>query len=333
ALYMEPWAELHEVTIYQSINNRGAGDVFHDAGVILLTNKDLPDGQAYRNEDAVFWPGDRAGGFGIMEAAEDGMPPPVIVLTQESGFPLSLPDSGLAEVQRVRQFFPETWLWQDVYTDADGNATLTVDVPDTITTWMLRAVAISQEYGLGVAESQLVTFQPFFLSVDLPYDAIRGEEFPVKVAIYNYLDEPQTVQVDIGAADWFTLMDVRTKTVEIGANDIGGVQFMISPRQLGQNSVTITARSAQAADAVIKTIIIAPEGVSRELVENLVLNAGETITATTDIPVIAVDGSGRAYLAVTAGYLTQTIEGLEKLIQMPFGCGEQNMIVFAPDVF
>jgi len=32
---------------------------------------------------------------------------------------------------------------------------------------------------------------------------------------------------------------------------------------------------------------------------------------------------------VTSSYLTQTIEGLEKLIQMPFGCGEQNMIVFA----
>ncbi|GAG32052.1 unnamed protein product, partial [marine sediment metagenome] len=53
----------------------------------------------------------------------------------------------------------------------------------------------------------------------------------------------------------------------------------------------------------------------------------------TDIPVIAIDGSGRAYLTVTSSYLTQTIEGLEELIQMPFGCGEQNMIVFAPDVF
>ena len=46
-----------------------------------------------------------------------------------------------------------------------------------------------------------------------------------------------------------------------------------------------------------------------------------------------VEDSGRAYVAVTSSYLTQTIEGLEGLIQMPFGCGEQNMIVFAPDVF
>jgi CD109 antigen len=236
-------------------------------------------------------------------------------------------------VQRVRQFFPETWLWQDIYTDDNGNATLKVDVPDTITTWMLRAVAISKEKGLGVAEAQLVTFQPFFLTIDLPYAAIRGEEFPVKVAIYNYLDEPQSVQVEIENADWFNLLDTDTRTIEIGPNDIGGTQFMISPRELGQNGVKITARSPVAADAVIKNLIIEPEGVSREMVENLVLAAGTTQEAGTDIPVIAIDGSGRAYLTVTSSYLTQTIEGLEGLIQMPFGCGEQNMIVFAPDVF
>ncbi len=28
-----------------------------------------------------------------------------------------------------------------------------------------------------------------------------------------------------------------------------------------------------------------------------------------------------------------TIAGLDKLLQMPTGCGEQNMVYFAPDVF
>jgi len=272
-LYMEPRAELHEVTIYQTINNPGASDVFSDAGVILLTNKKLPDGKEYENEMAFPQRDGWAEGFGI---AEDGKAPPPVVVVEAPSMNAPQPGNGhgLAEVQRVRQFFPETWLWQDVYTDGNGNATLKVDVPDSITTWMLRAVAISKEYGLGVAESQLVTFQPFFLTIDLPYSAIRGEEFPVKVAIYNYLDEPQTVQVDIEVADWFNLMDQSIKTIEIGPNDIGGTQFVISPKELGQNGVKITARSTEAADAVIKNIIIEPEGVSREMIENLVLVAG-----------------------------------------------------------
>jgi CD109 antigen len=95
----------------------------------------------------------------------------------------------------------------------------------------------------------------------------------------------------------------------------------------------ITARSNQAADAVVKTLIVAPEGVAREVIENLVLSAGSSKVVDTSVPNIIVDGSGKAYIAVTASYLTQTIEGLDALIQMPFGCGEQNMILFAPDVF
>ena len=236
-------------------------------------------------------------------------------------------------MERVRQFFPETWLWFDVTTDASGKVTKKVTVPDSITTWMLRAVAVSKEKGLGVAENSLTVFQPFFLTIDLPYSAIRGEEFPVRVAVYNYLDATQSVQVDIEKSDWFDLLDQSTKTIEIGANDIGGAQFMIRPTKIGTNEVKISARSSKAADAAIKTIIIEPEGVAREIVDNLALSAGVTKTIDTSIPEIVVSDSGRAYIAVTSSFLTQTIDGLDALLQMPFGCGEQNMIVFAPDVY
>jgi len=218
-------------------------------------------------------------------------------------------------------------------TDGSGEATQRVTVPDSITTWMLRAVAISKEKGLGVAEDSLVVFQPFFLTVDLPYSAIRGEEFPVRVAVYNYLDTDQDVQVQIAPANWFELLDSPTQTITVAANDIGAAEFMIRPVILGINEVEISARSTQASDALVKTIIIEPEGVPREIVENITLAGGITRSIDTGLPGVIVTDSGRAYIAVTSSFLTQTIDGLDALLQMPFGCGEQNMIVFAPDVF
>ncbi len=322
-LYMKPQVELHEVSIYPTITTRGAKDVFEDAGVIVLSNKLIPEGKEYESESRDL----AMKGMAVEEAAmevEEAVPAPVV---GDAG------DGALAEVQRVRQFFPETWLWQTVATDTDGLASLTVTVPDTITTWMLRAIAISREKGLGIGEDQLRAFQPFFLKIDLPYSAIRSEEFPVQVAIYNYLDEPQSVQVEIEEADWFDLLDETVQTVEIAANDIGGASFMIRPTGLGIKEIKVTARSQQAADAMIKTISIEPEGVSREVVDNLTLSDGEHRTISTMVPFDAVLSSGRAYLTVTSSYLTQTIEGLEELIQMPFGCGEQNMITLAPDIF
>jgi len=327
-LYMKPQVELHQVSIYPTITTRGARDTFDDAGVVVLSNNSIPEGKEYearQSRGGIQFAGEVAVDKAAMAEREEAVPAPVVI-----GQP---PEEGLAEVQRVRQFFPETWLWADLTTGADGRRTVTVTVPDSITTWMLRAIAVSREKGLGIAEDQLRAFQPFFLTIDLPYSAIRGEEFPVQVAIYNYLDEPQSVQVEIEEADWFELLDEPTRTVDIAANDIGGASFMVRPTQLGSSEVKVTARSRQAADAVIKTLLIEPEGVSREAVDNLTISADQSRLVSTAIPFDAVAGSGRAYLAITSSFLTQTIEGLEELIQMPFGCGEQNMIMLAPDIF
>ncbi len=335
-LYMQPQAELHEVNIYPAIETKGAKEIFAEAGVTILTNNEVPEGEDYRFKGQTgIW--DRI--FGFMRAGGGDMMFEVDGMKGINGIPAPAAQSvsdtttGMAEVQRVRQFFPETWLWDSLIVGDSGRSTVKVDVPDSITTWMLQAVAISKEKGLGMAEDELKAFQPFFLTADLPYSAIRGEEFPVRIAIYNYLDEPQTILVKMEDADWFELRDEPQQTIEIKANDIGSAEFRIIPDKLGTNAVKITAQSKQAADAISKTMIIEPEGVAREITENLVLSDGAAKVLETTFPDFIVDGSGRVYLTLTSSYLTQTIDGLESLIQMPFGCGEQNMILLAPDIF
>ena len=123
------------------------------------------------------------------------------------------------------------------------------------------------------------------------------------------------------------LLDDTAKSATVKGNDIGGGEFTIRPNHLGTNQIKVTARSAQAADAVIKDLIVEPEGVAREIVENLILSDGDSHQLHTLLPPDTIDGSGRAYVAITGSYLTQTIEGLEGLLRMPFGCGEQNMVL------
>lgn len=336
ALYMNPQAELHEVNIYPSIETKGAKEIFDEAGVTVLTNNEIPQGEDYRFKgqsgiwDRIFG-FMRAGGGEMMLEDAAGMNGKAVVPAASPS--VSDTTTGMADIQRVRQFFPETWLWDTLIVGDSGRSTVKVDVPDSITTWMLQAVAISKEKGLGMAEDELKAFQPFFLTADLPYSAIRGEEFPVRIAIYNYLDEPQTVLVKLEDAAWFDLLDEPQQTIEIKANDIGSAEFRIIPTKLGTNAVKITAQSTQAADAISKTMIVEPEGVARELTDNLVLSDGAVKILETSFPDLIVDGSGRVYLTMTSSYLTQTIDGLESLIQMPFGCGEQNMILLAPDIF
>jgi CD109 antigen len=336
-LYMMPQAELHEASIYPSIDTKGAKEIFNEAGVTVLTNTNVPEGKDYQFKgESGFW--NKIFGFFNGRGAMGGEM--MLEMAGQKSAPGEVPapavsdtSTGMAEVQRVRQFFPETWLWDSVIVGDSGRTSIKVEVPDSITTWKLQAVAISKDRGLGIAEDELKAFQPFFLTADLPYSAIRGEEFPVRVAIYNYLDKPQTVSVELDDAAWFDLLDDPQQTIEIPANDIGSAEFRITPTRIGTNGVKVSAQTSQVADALIKTIIIEPEGIARESVENLVISSGVIKTLDTSLPASIVDDSGRVYLTLTSSYLTQTIEGLEGLIQMPFGCGEQNMILLAPDIF
>ena len=145
-LYLEPQIELHEARFIDTVTTRGAQETFRDAGTIVLTNKDVPWGEMHERQR---WEMVAEEGVALeaMRAATPALAPtPAPAAT---GVVLSAPE-GLTKVQRVRQFFPETWIWQDVYTGADGTAVVPVEAPDSITTWMLRAVGMSKEHGLGI---------------------------------------------------------------------------------------------------------------------------------------------------------------------------------------
>jgi CD109 antigen len=324
-LYQKPQVELHEARPLSKITLRGARDTFADAGAIVLSNKSVPQGQELDNPAKVLRDGIMPLGPLAAAPAPAGAVPTVAAEASRQ--------ETLAEVQRVRQFFPETWIWTSLTTDKVGKGSQQFHAPDSITTWMLRAVAISKQNGLGISEAQLRVMQPFFVQVDLPYSAIRGEQFPVRVALYNYQTTAQEFTVELERANWFSLLDPASRTVQVGPNSVGAASFTIRPGKLGSQQVKVTARSRFSADAIVKEILIEPEGVFRENVENRILSVGNSYRMDTAFPEGVVEGSARAYLAVTGNYLTQTIQGLEKLIQMPFGCGEQNMILFAPNVF
>lgn len=50
-------------------------------------------------------------------------------------------------------------------------------MPDTITTWVMQAVAINNKTGLGLATPlNIVVFKEFFVSVKMPYSVKKGDK-------------------------------------------------------------------------------------------------------------------------------------------------------------
>lgn len=59
-----------------------------------------------------------------------------------------------------------------------------------------------------------------------------------------------------------------------------------------------------------------------------------TITSCVDVVLITkVQTTQDFYFSPSADVMGPTLTNLQKLIRLPFGCGEQNMIHFAPNIY
>eukprot|EP00118_Oscarella_pearsei_P023407 m.279852 g.279852 ORF g.279852 m.279852 type:complete len:200 (+) comp40627_c0_seq9:1879-2478(+) len=123
----------------------------------------------------------------------------------------------LTNPDAVRTFFPETWIWLNTTTGDSGVAVVSEVVPDTITSWVASAFALNAQTGLGVSDSNamLIVFKPFFVSLNLPYSVVRGEQLGLQVVVFNYLKKPLNVVVKLetksGLAGIFGLPRIPTE--------------------------------------------------------------------------------------------------------------------------
>src|SRR5262249_26187986 len=195
------------------------------------------------------------------------------------------------------ELFPETLLWRpELITDDNGRASLDVELADSITTWRLSASAVTADGLLGAAESSIRVFQPFFVDLNLPVSLARGDEVSVPVVVYNYLAQPQTVELKLTHGDWFELQSDATQRIELNANAIRSTSFRIRVRKVGEQTLQVTATGSGVADAIKKNIEVVPDGRRLETVVNGTLD--NPVRQTFTVPAEAIEGSPKMILKI-----------------------------------
>uniref|UniRef100_A0A7N9AQ95 Alpha-2-macroglobulin-like n=1 Tax=Mastacembelus armatus TaxID=205130 RepID=A0A7N9AQ95_9TELE len=259
-----------------------------------------------------------------------------------------------APVLTVRTFFPETWIWDLVEVGESGTKDVSLTVPDTITTWETEAFCLSPQ-GFGLAPRKEITvFQPFFLELTLPYSIIRGEHFELKATTFNYLTSCIMVTVTPAPSLDYTLTPLSGDqyTSCLCGSERKTLSWTMTPSTLGTVNVSVTAEAvaSQAScdneivsvpergriDVVTKSLIVKAEGSEMEKTYNwLLCPKGEALTEETHIqlPENVILGSARASVSVLGDILGRALKNLDGLLQMPYGCGEQNMALLAPNIY
>lgn len=247
----------------------------------------------------------------------------------------------------VRKNFVETWLFDDIEDTGEEIYKFVKNIPDTITSWVLTAFALNPEKGLAVTDEQLKikTFQPFFVSIRLPYSVKRGEVIAVPALVFNYLPKQLDVEVSLDNEDnEYEFVDVsnevladqkRSQNIRVGANSASGASFLIRPKIIGNILLKFTAISPIAGDAVHKTLKVVPEGVTeyrnRAFFVNLKDVAEHKDTFELELPEDIVPDSQHVEFGLVGDLLGPVIKNLERLLYLPNGCGEQTMSKLVPN--
>uniref|UniRef100_A0A667ZFY2 Alpha-2-macroglobulin bait region domain-containing protein n=1 Tax=Myripristis murdjan TaxID=586833 RepID=A0A667ZFY2_9TELE len=259
-------------------------------------------------------------------------------------------------IETVRTFFPETWIWDLVDVGETGSKDVPLTVPDTITTWETEAFCLSPQ-GFGLApRKEFTVFQPFFLELSLPYSIIRGEHFELKATVFNYLTSCIMVTVTPAPSVEYTLTPLSGDKYSscLCASERKTVSWTMAPSVLGAVNVSVSAEAVTSDVSCNNEIVSVPERgridvVTRSLIVKILyscshahivfsfcpLQLGETLTAEKDLdlPENIIPESAHGSLSVLGDILGRALNNLDGLLRMPYGCGEQNMALLAPNIY
>ncbi|KAM8924834.1 alpha-2-macroglobulin-like protein 1, partial [Pelodytes ibericus] len=278
------------------------------------------------------------------------------VLLTGAAAPNLIPEEVQEKAEITRKNFPETWIWELVPVGDSGTTEVHHASPDTITDWNAGAFCMGPS-GFGLAPpASLSTFQPFFVDLTMPYSVVRGESFILKASVFNYMKQSIKVQTTLKPSDELAeepCADCQRISC-LGADESKTFYWNLKATKLGEVNITVRTEALDthdlcgndlpivpkqgSVDIVIKPLLVQPGGILEEKSHSSLLcipkgkNHSKPENVSLKVPENILQDSERANAAVLGDLMGTAMQNLDKLLAMPYGCGEQNMVLFTPNI-
>ncbi|KAM6976972.1 alpha-2-macroglobulin-like [Aplochiton taeniatus] len=332
---------------YPSSENNDVYTMFKNIGIKILTNSIVKEQSMCPMQYPVLGPQSEAFAKPSLAGNLPVVSTPMV----------AKPEVAKPEVPKetIRTFFPETWIWDLLPVGETGSVSVVKKVPDTITKWAAGAFCTSPVVGLGLAPNVgLTAFQPFFVSLTLPYSVIRGESFTLKATVFNHLSACINVKATLSNSKDFTSRKCNgcKYTLCLCGEESTTFSWIITPTSLGELSFKVSAEALKSKapcgnhvvqvpekgsiDTVIQTLLVEAEGTPVSVSHNALLCPADgpvESTISLQLPEKYVAGSTKAFISVLGDVMGRAMKNLDRLLAMPYGCGEQNMLLFAPNIY
>jgi len=233
----------------------------------------------------------------------------------------------------IRKNFKDTAFWQpDVVTGADGRATVKVNLPDNLTTWRATARGVTADTKVGATKYKVVARKDVIMRLETPRFVTQGDTVTLSGIVHNYLNADKSTQISL-EVDGAQLQNSRKTTVTIGKQGEHRIDWQISAPNVGEIKLLAKALTDTESDAVELPLTVVPRGLHQVKNESAAFadeNAEKTFSL--NLPQTA-DARARSLRIDVAPSVAGTLFGaLDYLTSYPYGCTEQTMSSFLPNV-
>ncbi len=239
---------------------------------------------------------------------------------------------GGEEPIAIREFFPDTTLWQPtVTTGADGKATVTVDFPDSLTTWRTTARAVTKDTRVGQKVEEVITSKDLIVRLQAPRFFTQLDQSTVSVVVTNKTDRQQQVAIGL-QVDGLQLAGSNRDSVVVAPRGQARVDRQVRATQAGKATIVVTARGPNDSDGVKLKFDVIPHGAEKFANKAGRIGADGRETFTLNLPAARRQEATRLKVSMQPTLVSALLDALPWLVEYPYGCVEQTTSKFLPAV-
>ncbi|MCX6626036.1 MAG: alpha-2-macroglobulin, partial [Candidatus Solibacter sp.] len=233
---------------------------------------------------------------------------------------------------KIRKAFPDTAFWAaDLVTDAAGKAQVKVEFPDSLTTWRATARGVTADTRVGGATLKTIVRKNLILRLAVPRFFVQGDEIMISALVHNYLATEKAVRVSLDLKG-LDVLDGSTRDVRVLPRSEVRLDWRVRAQQVRTAAVTGKAISDEESDALELELPVNVPGVKLSVARGGVLAGGSSAAYDLTFPAQVQPGSRLLGIRVSPSIAGSLFGALEYLTTFPYGCVEQTMSSFLPNI-
>jgi uncharacterized protein YfaS (alpha-2-macroglobulin family) len=259
---------------------------------------------------------------------------PADLAKNKSGYQLAdfKNESSFAE-PTIRKEFKDTAFWQpDVVTGGDGKATVSFNLPDNLTTWRATARAVTADTRVGSAVQKTIARKDVIMRLEMPRFLTEGDTVTISGVVHNFLksDKSTKISLELNGAQ---LLDSGSETVTIHSNGEHRTDWRVQANQVGKLTLLAKALTDTESDAVEMTMEIVPHGLKQTAGNTTAITQNDAEqTFNLDLPGRADVSARNLSIEASPSIAGALFGALDYLTSFPYGCTEQTMSSFLPNI-